>query len=979
MDSNNTRHELLLGRTDWEQCLDAATGLPLAEGWKTSPPASEPPDVAWNEAQQEITLRPELHFFQAGATDRPVSVEDRRGAACDRFGNWYWITDTRRGIQVRNSGDGSVRTYWPVSTPAPSVPAGTFHPVTPPAPCPTWEFAGLTVTEDQYLVVGVVDPPGYLKFDLHGGGSPTRVAWPSELITPFDLTARTGGGFLMLDRTRRRLWEFDARFRCIPPPGSEAPPSAPSPFGPSGRPSPSQTVETTSSPTLRAEDAVALDLEDPIAVETLSDGSVLILDRRPSSSLPVIACVQKGIRQPNLTGLDDLGALLNDENVAAFRLEAHDMTVVSASGTGDVASQLYLVSREGNQAFAFELSRRAGHWHLTPLSAFLPLRRFGGRALTRCGDRAFYDSGPAWVPLVEQRRPRYAAEGTLLTPVWDSQIPDCVWHRILFDGRVPAETQVELWSRAANSREELERGDWEPEPNPLRRATGSELPWMPAESCADRGTWETLFQRARGRYAQLKLRLSGNQRLSPRIRAVRVYQPRFSYLRQYLPPVYREDETSASFLERFLANFEGQWTSLEDRMASLQVLLDARTAPAETLEWLASWFGAVLDPAWDESRRRLFLRHAMTFYAYRGTVRGLHLALRLMFDCRPDDRLFNVAVPVQGRQARYRIVERFRQRLGISLKAPADSERWTPNLGADALHARWRSFLGAPSTVRFPVRRPSDRTAEWVSFCRTHLGFVPRATDSDLVAWQTFLRQRYSEDLEALNLAHGTAWTAFDGILLPEDLPAEGDLREDWERFSLEVRGPDGTRQQSLWESFLRRRYQNNRYLQEAYQQSGATFATVPLPTELPSQTAHLEDWFLFEGVVLPMHETAHRFTVLLPLTSDELRQSDEQRRQVLQLADRIIRLEKPAHTVFDVRLFWAAFRVGGVRVGDDTVLGTSSRAADRWPGFELGLRHLSEAFLNARPPRDHTDRLQVGRDRVTRSPLSTPYPRRMP
>ena len=39
----------------------------------------------------------------------------------------------------------------------------------------------------------------------------------------------------------------------------------------------------------------------------------------------------------------------------------------------------------------------------------------------------------------------------------DSQTPDCVWHRILFDGAVPPETQVGIWSRAANTEEELAR------------------------------------------------------------------------------------------------------------------------------------------------------------------------------------------------------------------------------------------------------------------------------------------------------------------------------------------------------------------------------------------------------------------------------------------------------------------------------------------------------------------------------------------
>src|SRR5205807_3081332 len=125
------------------------------------------------------------------------------------------------------------------------------------------------------------------------------------------------------------------------------------------------------------------------------------------------------------------------------------------------------------------------------------------------------------------------------------------------------------------------------------------------------------------------LELDGNGRSSPRIRALRSYYPRFSYLHHYLPAVYREDELSASFLDRYLANVEGIGTVIEDRIAAAQALFDARTTPPEALEWLASWFDLVLDPAWDEAKRRLLIGHAMDLFEWRGTVRGLHAALGL--------------------------------------------------------------------------------------------------------------------------------------------------------------------------------------------------------------------------------------------------------------------------------------------------------------------------------------------------------------
>jgi phage tail-like protein len=60
---------------------------------------------------------------------------------------------------------------------------------------------------------------------------------------------------------------------------------------------------------------------------------------------------------------------------------------------------------------------------------------------------------------------------------------------------------------------------------------------------------------------------------------------------------------------------------------------------------------------------------------------------------------------------------------------------------------------------------------------------------------------------------------------------------------------------------------------------------------------------------------TAHRFTVLAPHRLD-----DEQAAMV----ERIIELERPAHTAFELKRYWDVFRVGTARVGRDTQIGCS-------------------------------------------------------
>jgi phage tail-like protein len=148
----------------------------------------------------------------------------------------------------------------------------------------------------------------------------------------------------------------------------------------------------------------------------------------------------------------------------------------------------------------------------------------------------------------------------------------------------------------------------------------------------------------RGRYLYVRLRLLGNQHSSPEIAAVRAYASRFSYRDHYLPELYHETmfrpdadailpatpsarSTPADFLERFLDNFEGILTPLEERIVDSYLVTDPRTAPTEALDWLGSWIGMTFDPWYPESARRNALRYAPELYRWHGTLEGLKRSL----------------------------------------------------------------------------------------------------------------------------------------------------------------------------------------------------------------------------------------------------------------------------------------------------------------------------------------------------------------
>src|SRR5262249_25715287 len=227
---------------------------------------------------------------------------------------------------------------------------------------------------------------------------------------------------------------------------------------------------------------------------------------------------------------------------------------------------------------------------------------------------------------------------------WDGGELECNGDRLLLDACIAADSRIELACRASDELAPFTAllpgeadadeviSTWRPQPQPYLHTDGAKLPWVRAEAVrpprreTGTGTWELLLQQgARGRYLQLRLRFFGNGTTTPWLRAMRVWYPRFSYPARFLPAVYREDATAADFVERFLANLEGINTNLEGKIAQVQALIDPRSVPAETLSWLAGWFDLALDPAWDEARRRLFVKHAMAFFQWRGTVHGIRM------------------------------------------------------------------------------------------------------------------------------------------------------------------------------------------------------------------------------------------------------------------------------------------------------------------------------------------------------------------
>jgi phage tail-like protein len=907
VDANGTRFKVLLGEADWGRCT--SNGTQLSALWPL--PSEGDSGTRWDKRRCELTLAAMPWTFPEPVGQPRLGQPARRGAAVDGYDNWYWIDTDESAIRVFSSGSNLTSTFWPdrSKAEAKATPTSdTFGALRAPERPAPGGLRGLTVTDDHYLLVGTLRPGGLLVFDLRIGGPPLQVAWPpGEPFAPLDIVARPGGGAFVLDANHGggpRVWRLDRNFMVEPLRAGTAAAALPPAFEPadgSTRPAPAEPAHAISSA-----DAAPIP-GDPVAIGLAGD-VVVILDRSPGAAGSVIR-----LFTPDLEELADSPRQLLG---LGRPLVVHDIAVVANPDPqlGDPYGQLYVVDEQGDQAYRFPIMATAGALGAEP--EYYPMRLFGGRGLVATSNGAAYDVEDRWIRLVSQRRARFAEEATFETDVFDSLEHGCVWHRIMLDGCLTAEATVRISSAAADDRAAVEVAPrWRPEPVLYRRGNGPERPYLTGPTSPGQGTYELLLQAARGRYLRIRFELAGNRQSSPSIRSIRVYYPRFSYLEQYLPGVYRADSASAAFLDSFLANFEGTYTEIEDRIAAVQVLFDPRTAPSEALDWLAGWFDVVVDPGWDEDRRRLLIRHAMDLFRWRGTERGIRLALGLALLACPDDRLFALDAEEPGG---IRIVERYQTKRGPaavfgdpiaqSLPRPASgAPRWTPADGAAALHERYAAYLDgladraaiarpAGSERRFPLTAPGGaRAAAWRLFAGQVLGFVPSATPDDAPRWRTFLRHRY-RTVGALNAAHNrigaAALVGFDDADLPASIPADGPA---------------------------------------------------------------LADWFAFESVVLPGVAAAHQFRVMLPVpvgraaAGSVVRASDARDRMAEQKrVARLVELEKPAHTVFDVLSFWLAFRVGEARLGRDTLLDLGSRSPDLRPPAVLGSMHVGESVLTS-------------------------------
>jgi phage tail-like protein len=901
------------------------------------------------------------------------------------------------GVAAIEGLDGGVR--------APS--SSSFQPVPPPVAPVLPTLDAIAVTTGNYLVAASHDARGLLIFDLHGAGPPLFQSWPALATTAEALIALDDGGVgvliknhLLLTGPDLKPWgpnEHVAPAFTVDPPTVEAALAAITP------PSLTNPCDLDLSPALPAitgarATAVALLRGNRLLVLAQVPGQAgrvrlgaldpegeaitvrpgvsiragertrlpLVLEEEiralveAPGSVPTTVLKPKGTKAKSIELAAEIGEVAIDKH--APKLAARALAIdwgasakAATEETRDTPFSIIVVSAGGDQAYRFAAEWQEGALVVAIVREYLPMRRYEAMGLAALAAgmklhaypdaRVFYATDNTWAPLLAQAQPRYPREATLESPAWDSALPGCVWHRLAIDLRLPPGTAIDVQTRAADSEADLARADWRAEPALLRSAQSNDLPWRDPGD-APSGTWEVLLQAAHGRWLQARLHIVGDGRQTPSLKALRVWYPRFSYAREYLPPVFRADEGSADFLDRLLALFEGEFTRWEDRIAVAQWLFDARTAPTESLEWLAGWLGLAFDPATDEVRKRLLIRHAMSGHARRGTVPGMLLGATLAWESTVQEDWLRAPEQLAERPHGLRLQELF----GLTMPLPASA--WKPAHGRAALLAR----LDEDASLADPAELAliSNNSARRTQLLRA-LGFVPRAAVEEARLWPAW---------SATAFAAGRSTVEHPS--LPDDEPTDA---AEWRSY-LDTSSPCAALRQR-WQDFLSRRWRRVSVLNQAWGTRWLAFSRIPSPLVLPASEAALDDWHLFEAQVLRGLAGAHRFRIVLPLPAGELDLDALTRRRAAVL--RVVERDKPAHTTAEVRFGFDLFRVGEARLGLDTRLetGLARRPELAALGYGnsafapavLGRTDLGSARIAPVRPQAPADRVGLDRD----------------
>jgi len=113
------------------------------------------------------------------------------------------------------------------------------------------------------------------------------------------------------------------------------------------------------------------------------------------------------------------------------------------------------------------------------------------------------------------------------------------------------------------------------------------------------------------------------------MRPIMVLESEPEFLAKYMPAIFRQDP----FMQRLLRLFDEMLRPLLETVDAVDCYLDPLMTPPPFVEWLASWVGQDLSPAWPDRSRRALVSEAAWIHRARGTQAGIKRAVELVAGC----------------------------------------------------------------------------------------------------------------------------------------------------------------------------------------------------------------------------------------------------------------------------------------------------------------------------------------------------------
>lgn len=138
----------------------------------------------------------------------------------------------------------------------------------------------------------------------------------------------------------------------------------------------------------------------------------------------------------------------------------------------------------------------------------------------------------------------------------------------------------------------------------------------------------------KGRYLWISMEVLGYNDEPLVIEKLKIEFPRVSFM-NYLPDIYRKDQDTDCFLDRFISIFQSLYYDLEDEFDNIPRLFAVDVVNEEFLNWIAQWFSIENSFIWTKEKLRNLLKNIMEIYRMKGTKESIIKLIEIYSGIKP--------------------------------------------------------------------------------------------------------------------------------------------------------------------------------------------------------------------------------------------------------------------------------------------------------------------------------------------------------